>query len=207
MSGGDPVAFGVLISGRGSNLEAILDFWADGGDGHPVASSRPAVVICNRPDAPGIGHGRRHGIPVEVIDHRDFADRASFDQAMLDVLEQHGVQWVVLAGFMRVLSETFLSRYRGRILNTHPSLLPAFPGRDGVGDALAAGVKITGCTVHLVALEVDSGPILAQAAVPVHDGDDVESLGARIRSAEHHLYPRIIADALAGRLILEPGER
>ena len=198
MTAAAPTRFAVLISGRGSNLAAILDFWATGGQGYPVDASAPALVVSNRPDAPGLEHAARYGVPSSVVDHREHGDREAFEAALTKVLEDHGVEWVVLAGFMRVLTPDFVNRYAGRILNTHPSLLPSFPGRDGVAAALAAGVKITGCTVHMVEAEVDAGPILAQAAVPVHPDDDRDALHARILAAEHHLYPRVISEVIAG---------
>lgn len=200
--------FAVLISGRGSNLKAIIDFWADGDDEAPVGQSEPTLVLSNRPDAPGLEFARAAGIPAVVVDHTAYGDREAFEDAMIQALEGHGVSWIVLAGFMRVLTERFVERFQGRILNTHPALLPCFPGRDGVAQALAAGVKISGCTVHMVGIDVDAGPILAQAAVPVLPDDDHDRLGARIRSAEHKLYPRVIAQVIAGALPTTPeGER
>jgi phosphoribosylglycinamide formyltransferase-1 len=190
--------FAVFISGRGSNLKAILDHWGRQDPGVYVGRSVPALVISNRADAAGLQFAHEAGIPHVVVDHTAYERRELFDEALMACLDDHDISWVILAGFMRVLSERFVDRYDGHILNTHPSLLPSFPGRDAVGQALAAGVKISGCTVHLVDQGVDTGPIVAQAAVPVHPDDDVDGLSDRIRAAEHHLYPRVIAQAIAG---------
>ena len=195
--------FAVLLSGRGSNLRAILRHWQGADPGSYPSQSTPALVISNRPEAPGLAIARQAGLPATVVDHRLFDGRQSFEQAMLAELETAEVEWIVLAGFMRVLTAHFVSRFPGRILNTHPALLPAFPGPDGVGDALAAGVKVTGCTIHLVEEAVDAGPIVAQEAVPVLPGDDHDSLGARIRAVEHVLYPRVIAQVLGGAYRLD----
>ena len=190
--------FAVLISGRGSNLKAIIDHWRKEDRPDQVGRSEPALVIANRPGAPGLRFAEAAEIPTLVIDHTGYESRERFDEALIEALEAHQISWVILAGFMRVLSPGFVARFAGHILNTHPSLLPCFPGRDAVEQALEAGVKISGCTVHLVDDGVDTGRILAQAAVPVARDDDHERLGARIRSAEHHLYPRVIAEILAG---------
>ena len=196
----NPERFAVLISGRGSNLKAILDYWDTQDPGSHVHRSAPALVISNRPEAPGLQFARDRGLPHVVVDHTLYQERALFDEALITCLEEHDISWVILAGFMRVLGPGFVSRYSGRILNTHPSLLPAFPGRDAMGQALAAGVKISGCTVHRVDGGVDTGPIVAQAAVPVYPDDDEKRLGERIRAAEHHLYPRVIARVIAEAL-------
>ncbi|MEE2779943.1 MAG: phosphoribosylglycinamide formyltransferase [Myxococcota bacterium] len=196
----NPERFAVLISGRGSNLKAILDYWETQDPGSHTQRSTPALVISNRPEAPGLQFARDRGLPHVVVDHTQYQEREHFDDALTTCLEEHDISWVILAGFMRVLGPGFVSRYSGRILNTHPSLLPAFPGRDAMGQALAAGVKISGCTVHRVDGGVDTGPIVAQAAVPVYPDDDDKRLGERIRSAEHHLYPRVIAQVIAEAL-------
>lgn len=195
---------GVLISGRGSNLLALLDAARHGWLGAEVG-----VVISNVEAAPGLQHARAAGIPALFHDHRGRA-REAFDRELLDSLRRHRVDWVCLAGFMRLLSPEFVSAYAGRIVNVHPSLLPAFPGRDAQRQALEHGVKLSGATVHLVDDGLDSGPIVMQEAVPVRDDDDVAALSARILEAEHRIYPRAVAALLAGgyrrlgrRLVLE----
>lgn len=189
-----PIA--VLISGRGSNLEQILAVE----DQHRY---RVAVVIADRA-APGLDHARARGIPVEVVPWSDFDDRASFTAAVCDQIERFGCELVVLAGFMRILAPVAIERFSGRILNVHPSLLPAFPGAHAVEDALAARVDTTGVTVHLVVEEVDAGPILAQVEVPVLPDDDATRLHARIQEVEHELFPQVIA-SIAERLARERG--
>ncbi len=182
---------GVLISGRGSNLQALIDAAAAGSLG-----GRVAVVISNVAGAPGLERAAKAGIPAEVLDHRD-RPREEHDRAMLERLRAHGVELVCLAGYMRLLSPSFVRAFAGRILNVHPSLLPAFPGKDAVRQALAHGVKVTGATVHLVDEGLDSGPIVAQEAVEVRDDDTEETLAARVLEAEHRLYPH------AARLVLD----
>jgi len=178
---------GVLISGRGSNLAAIVQARLAGKLPAPVS-----VVIANLPDAPGLDFARAQGIPTVVIDHREAASREQHDQRMTAALRQAGVTVVCLAGYLRLLSPAFIREFAGRILNIHPSLLPAFPGLHAQRQALAHGVRVTGCTVHLVDEGLDSGPILAQAAVPVEEGDDEERLAARILAAEHQIYPEAL---------------
>ena len=195
--------FAILISGRGSNMEAILDFWANPPAAYPTSASVPAVVVSNRPTAAGLDKARVRGVTAEVVDHKAFPTRAAFEEVLLEVLDRHEVDSLVLAGFMRVLTPGFVRRYEGRILNTHPALLPCFPGRDGVAEALEAGVKVSGCTFHFVDESVDGGAIIAQAAVPVLDTDTPDALGARIRRVEHHLYPKVIAKVLAGQCRVE----
>ena len=190
--------FAILISGRGTNMAAILRFWAHGGRGYPIEASAPVVVISNRPDAPGIALAQEAGVPTEVLDHTAYAGREAFEAALLASLERHRVDGVVLAGFMRVLTPEFVGRFPERILNVHPSLLPAFPGLDAAGQAVAAGVKVSGCTVHFVEATVDRGAIIAQAAVAVLDVDSSERLQARIQRVEHALYPKVIAKVFAG---------
>jgi phosphoribosylglycinamide formyltransferase-1 len=184
---------GVLISGRGSNLQAILASIA-----RRELDARVGVVISNEPDAPGLAHAREAGVIVEVVNHRGFRARAEYDAALVDRLRHHDVGLVCLAGFMRLLGPVFVNAFPHAILNVHPSLLPAFPGLDAQGQALAYGVKVTGCTVHLVTEELDGGPIVLQAAVPVLPDDTSESLAARILVEEHRLYPAAIALVLAG---------
>ena len=184
----------VLISGRGSNLQAIVEA------GLPVVA-----VISNRADAPGLEYARKRGIATTVVPHQDFATREAFDEALARQIDRHAPRAVANAGFMRILTPGFVARYAGRIVNIHPSLLPAFPGLDTHARALAAGVKLHGCTVHFVTADLDGGPIIAQAAVPVLEGDTEAALAARVLSQEHVLYPRALAWLLAGKLVIEEG--
>lgn len=179
----------VLISGRGSNMTALLEAAAD-----PSYPARIVLVLSNRAGAAGLARAEAAGIPVAVVESRGHkGDRAGFEAAMQAVLEAHRIGMIALAGFMRVLTEDFTRRWEGRMLNIHPSLLPAFPGLDTHARALAAGVRLHGCTVHLVSAGVDEGPILAQAAVPVLPGDDEAALAARVLEQEHRLYPAALA--------------
>jgi phosphoribosylglycinamide formyltransferase-1 len=198
---GARLKIGVLISGRGSNLQALIDSCA-----RPDYPAEIALVVANRADAFGIERARLAGLPAMVIPHRDFADRASFDAALDQALRQAGVELVCNAGFMRILTSWFVERWRDRQINIHPSLLPAFPGLHTHERALAAGVRFSGCTVHFVRTAMDTGPIIAQAAVPVLQDDDADRLAARVLAAEHRLFPlalrlvaegrtRIVADA------------
>ncbi len=199
MRGAGPTdRIGVLISGRGSNMVAILDRIASG-----ALRATAAVVISNEPGAPGIAAALKRGVEVLVIDHRDSAAREEHEARVAEALEARGVGLVCLAGYMRLLSPWFVRRFRGRILNIHPSLLPAFPGAHAQRQALEHGVKVSGCTVHFVDEEVDSGPIILQEAVAVRDGDTPESLAARILRKEHRAYGRAIALCLSGRLRFE----
>ncbi len=184
---------GVLVSGRGSNLGAILDAIAD----HKL-EARVRLVISNRSDAPALARAERAGVTTRVIAHRDFATREDFDHALVDALGSAGAEWVVLAGFMRVLTPVFLRAFPGRVINIHPALLPAFPGTHAQRQALDYGVKVTGCTVHLVDEGVDTDPIIAQRVVPVLDDDDEERLGARILEREHQLLTEVLADLARG---------
>lgn len=186
-------AVGILISGRGSNMAALVD--AAAAPGFPA---RIAVVVANRADAAGLAFARARGLPAVAVPHRDHPDKAAFEQAMTAVLEAHGVEIVCLAGFMRLLSPWFIARWHDRLINIHPSLLPAYRGLDTHARALADGVRIAGCTVHHVRAEVDAGPIIAQAAVPVLPGDTPESLAARVLTAEHRLYPHALALVASG---------
>ena len=185
----------VLISGRGSNLQALIDACAD--PGYPAEI---ALVVSNKPGVEGLERARKAGIPSQVIEHGGFDDREDFDAAITAALEAAGAELVCLAGFMRVLGETFVERWRDRIINIHPSLLPAFKGLNTHERAIDAGVRITGCTVHFARSSMDDGPIIVQAAVPVLPDDDAESLAKRILVAEHLCYPmalRLIADGRA----------
>ncbi len=186
----------ILISGRGSNMEALLNADLPG---------RCVAVISNRPDAGGLDFARSKGIATAVIDHRVHADRNAFDAALAAEIERHAPDLVLLAGFMRVLGDDFVRRFEGRMLNIHPSLLPAFPGMHTHREALAKGVKLHGCTVHFVTPTLDSGPIVIQAAVPVLGDDTEASLSSRVLVQEHLIYPQAAAWFLQGRLHLADG--
>jgi phosphoribosylglycinamide formyltransferase-1 len=188
---------GVLISGRGSNLQALIDARDRGELGGVIA-----VVISNVETAAGLDRARRAGIPTVVRDHRG-RTREDYDDELVTVLREHGVELVCLAGFMRLLSPVFIRAFPGRILNVHPALLPAFPGLDAQEQAFEHGVKVSGATVHLVDEGLDSGPIVAQEAVPVRSDDTAESLTARILEAEHRIYPRAVRLLLEGRCRVE----
>ena len=178
---------GVLISGRGSNLAALIEA--------ANAADYPAEIGCvvsNREDAPGLAIATAAGVPTAIVSHRDHPDRESFDRAVSAELEHHAVELVVLAGFMRIFSPWFPARWKDRLVNIHPSLLPAFKGLHVQRQALEAGVRVSGCTAHLVTPDLDSGPIIAQAAVPVLAGDTEETLAARILRQEHRLYPLVV---------------
>lgn len=185
---------GVLISGRGSNLAALIGACAE-----PGFRGRIAVVISNRPGAEGLKVAEAAGIPTQVIDHKNFASRETFDAELDRALREAGVELICNAGFMRILSDGFVDKWRNRQLNIHPSLLPAFKGLHVHQRAIEAGVKITGCTVHFVRPEMDEGPIVAQAAVPVLSGDTPETLAARVLEAEHKLYPMALKLVVDGR--------
>jgi len=184
---------GVLISGRGSNLQSILDAIAQG-----RLDARVAVVVSNRAEAAGLQRARDAGVEALHLPARDHADRDAYDRALADLLRARGVELVCLAGFMRLVGDPLLSAFPNRILNIHPSLLPAFPGLDAQRQALEHGVRVTGATVHFVNTDLDAGPIVLQAAVPVLDGDTVETLAARILVEEHRLYPEAIGLVLEG---------
>jgi phosphoribosylglycinamide formyltransferase-1 len=186
----------ILISGRGSNLDALLDARLPG---------TCAAVISNRPDAAGLASAARRGVTTAVVDHRGFVSRADFDAALAAEIERHAPDLILLAGFMRILGDDFVRRFEGRLLNIHPSLLPAFPGVKTHAQALAAGVRLHGCSIHFVTPTLDGGPIIAQAAVAVHADDDEASLAARVLAEEHRLYPRVARWFLDGRLYLIGG--
>lgn len=191
----------VLISGRGSNLQAIIDAMHAGN--LPIEL---CAVISNRAQAAGLQRARDAGIAAEVINHQGYADRESFDRALAARVDDFHPDLIVLAGFMRVLSRWFIERYRGRLMNIHPSLLPAFPGLSTHERALAAGVKEHGATVHFVTAEVDSGPIIVRAAVPVLPADTPSSLAARVLEQEHRIYPLAIKWFAEGRLLVRGGD-
>ena len=185
---------GVLISGRGSNLQSIVDAIRRG-----ELQAEIAVVISNRQEAAGLMRAREARLETVCVLQKDYASRELYDAAVVRVLQAHGVDLVCLAGFMRLIGEPLLEAFPNRILNVHPSLLPAFPGLDAQRQALEHGVRVAGATVHLVDAELDGGAIVLQAAVPVLDADSVESLSARILVEEHRLYPRAIARVLDGK--------
>lgn len=190
----------ILISGRGSNMEAIIRACAQ--ERWPA---EVAAVIANRPDAAGLAIAASHGIATAVVDHRSFDGRDSFDAALAAEIDRFAPDLVILSGFMRILSPAFVERYEGRMLNIHPSLLPSFKGVHTHQQALDAGVALHGATVHFVIPELDSGAIVAQAAVPVRPGDDAAALARRVLAAEHVLYPRAVRWFVEGRLRLEAG--
>lgn len=196
-----PLQLGVLASGEGTNLQSIID----------AASERRLdaeirVVVSNRSGSGALARAQRAGIPGLVVPHRGFGTREAFEDAMVEALRLHGVEWVALAGFMRVLTQRFLSAFPERVVNMHPALLPAFPGVDAQRQAWEHGVKFAGCTVHFVDAGVDTGPIIGQAVVPVLDTDDAETLRIRILEQEHLLYPRVLQLVAEGR-VLRDGRR
>jgi phosphoribosylglycinamide formyltransferase-1 len=188
----------VLISGRGSNMQALVRACAA-----PDYPAEIVLVLSNRADAAGLDFAREAGLATAIVSHGDFADRAAFDAAMDAEIRQHGAELVCLAGFMRLLDPAFVDAWRDRMLNIHPSLLPAFRGLDTHARALAAGVKVAGCTVHFVRSDVDTGPIIAQAAVPVLLADTADSLATRILEQEHILYPMALRLVAEGRVRVE----
>ena len=193
MTSGRTGRLGVLISGRGTNLQSIIDAIAAG---HLDASI--AIVISNRADAPGLARAGSAGIETAVLDHRTHPSREAYDAALVETLRARDVDVVCLAGFMRVLSPVFIRAFEGRILNIHPALLPSFPGVNAQHQAWAHGVKVTGATAHLVDDTLDGGPIVLQEAIDVRRDDTPDSLAERILEVEHRLYPRAIAEVLAG---------
>jgi phosphoribosylglycinamide formyltransferase-1 len=193
-----PLPIGVLLSGGGTNLQAIIDAIE-----RKELSAVIKVVISNRADAYGLERARKHGIPTEVISHKDFPSREVFEAELISTLHSYDVTFVILAGFMRLLSPFFIRAFPQRILNIHPALLPAFPGVHAQRQALERGVRITGATVHFVDEKVDHGPIVIQAAVPVYPDDTEETLNARILAQEHRIYPQAIQLYAEGRVVLQ----
>lgn len=185
----------ILISGRGSNMQAILEARL------PV---KVAAVISNDPQAGGLATARAHGIETRVVEHRKYDGRAAFDAALMETIDAFSPALIVLAGFMRILTDAFVNRYRGRLINIHPSLLPAFTGLHTHKRALEAGVKVHGCTVHFVTPELDHGPIVIQAAVPVVAGDTEDQLAARVLAEEHRIYPQAVRWFCEDRLSITP---
>lgn len=191
---------GVLVSGRGSNLQALLDDLAGG-----EAPAEVVLVIADRPGAPAIGRAKKTGVEVRVVDRLELPERGRFERAIDDALAGAGVELVCLAGFMRVLGGAFVGRWNDRIINIHPSLLPMYPGLNTHERAIEGAGRIHGCTVHFVRPEVDAGPIIAQAAVPILPGDDPERLAARVLAAEHRIYPRVVRWIAEGRVRVANG--
>ena len=191
---------GILISGRGSNMQALVRAMRE-----PGFPAEPAVVISNRPEALGLSWAEEHGLKAVAIDHRQFANRMAFEARLHQALLDHGVELICNAGFMRLLTGGFVDRWRDRQLNIHPSLLPAYPGLHTHRRVLDDGTLITGCTVHFVRLEMDSGPIVAQAAVPVVPGDTEDTLAARVLEAEHKIYPEALRMVASGEVRVENG--
>ncbi len=190
----------ILISGRGSNMQAIVRTCAE--DGWPA---QVAAVIANRPQAAGLGFAGEHGIATAVVDHHAFDKREAFDASLAETIDVHRPDLVVLAGFMRILSAEFVRRYEGRMLNIHPSLLPAFPGLHTHRRVLEAGCKVSGATVHFVTPDLDHGPIVMQSVVSVLPGDTEDSLAARVLATEHRIYPQAVAWFVHGQLRLHDG--
>jgi phosphoribosylglycinamide formyltransferase 1 len=187
----------ILLSGRGSNMQAIVNAALPG--------VRIACVMSNVPDAAGLEFAHARGLPTAVIDHRTFPDRSRFDEALAKAIDAYRPDLVVLAGFMRILGEAFVRRYEGRLMNIHPSLLPAFQGLNTHARALKAGVRLHGASVHFVTATLDDGPIVIQAAVPVLDGDDEARLAARVLAVEHRIYPQAVSWFCQDRLSVESG--
>ena len=195
MTVGKPITLGVLVSGNGSNLQAIIDR-IEGGD----INARVACVVSNNPDAFALTRAARHGIPVVIHENKGFANRREYDAALVAILRDHGVELVVLAGFMRILSETMVTAFPNAIMNIHPALLPAFPGLNAQKQALDYGVRFSGCTVHFVDCGTDTGPIILQAVVPIEQDDTEETLSARIQQEEHRAYPEAVRLFCQGRI-------
>ncbi|OKH13382.1 phosphoribosylglycinamide formyltransferase [Fischerella major NIES-592] len=183
-----PLQLGIMASGNGSNFEAVAQAIKDG-----QLNAQIQVLIYNNPDAYAAVRASNWNIPAVLLNHRDYSSRQEFDRQIVQTLRQYNVDWVIMAGWMRLVTEVLIDAFTNKIINIHPSLLPSFKGSRAVEQALASGVKITGCTVHLVSLEMDSGPILMQAAVPVLQGDTPETLHARIQVQEHRILPQAIA--------------
>ena len=191
----DLLKLGVLISGNGSNLQSIIDHIEKGS-----LKATIKIVISNNPDAYGITRAKKHGIPVVVLKNGDFKNKEDFDLELIRILKNNSVDLVILAGFMRILTPTLLKAFPQKIMNIHPALLPSFPGIHGQKQALEYGVKLSGCTVHFVDEGVDTGPIIIQSAVQVHDDDTEETLAARILKEEHRIYPQAIQFFAEGKI-------
>lgn len=182
----------ILISGRGSNMQAIVNAG--------IPDIRIAAVLSNSATAAGLAWAAERGIPTDSLNHKDFASRGAFDQAMMEKIDAYQPDLVVLAGFMRILTPEFCTRYEGRLMNIHPSILPSFTGLHTHERALAAGCRVAGCTIHFVTSELDCGPIISQGVVPIFDNDTADDIAARVLKVEHRLFPQAVADFAAGRL-------
>lgn len=185
----------ILISGRGSNMQAIVNAG--------IPDVRIAAVLSNSATAAGLAWAAERGIPTDSLNHKDFASRGAFDQAMMEKIDAYQPDLVVLAGFMRILPPEFCTRYEGRLMNIHPSILPSFTGLHTHERALAAGCRVAGCTIHFVTPELDCGPIISQGVVPIFDNDTADDIAARVLKVEHRLFPQAVADFAAGRLKIE----
>ena len=185
----------ILISGRGSNMQAIVNAG--------IPDVRIAAVLSNNATVAGLAWAAERGIPTDSLNHKDFASRGAFDQAMMEKIDAYQPDLVVLAGFMRILTPEFCTRYEGRLMNIHPSILPSFTGLHTHERALAAGCRVAGCTVHFVTPELDCGPVIAQGVVPILDGDTADDIAARVLKVEHQLLPQAVADFAAGRLKID----
>ena len=185
----------ILISGRGSNMQAIVNAG--------IPDVRIAAVLSNSATAAGLAWAAERGIPTDSLNHKDFASRGAFDQAMMEKIDAYQPDLVVLAGFMRILTPEFCTRYEGRLMNIHPSILPSFTGLHTHERALAAGCRVAGCTIHFVTSELDCGPIISQGVVPIFDNDTADDIAARVLKVEHRLFPQAVADFAAGRLKIE----
>jgi len=191
-----PVNIAILASGNGTNAQAIMDKIAAG-----VLNARLCLVVSNRPGAGVLERARKAGVPTLLLDHTAWADRTAYDAALVSAFREHGAEYIALAGYMRLMTAQFLRAFEGRVVNIHPSLLPSFPGLRGGADALAYGVTLTGCTAHFVDEAMDSGPVIIQAAVPVHAGENLESLMERIHALEHRIFPQALQWLAQGRVI------
>ncbi len=196
-----PAPVVILISGRGSNLQAILDATRAG-----TLPIEIRAVISNNPNAEGLQHARAAGVPTDIVNHRDYSDRTQFDAALRQAIDRHAPRLVVLAGFMRILGTAFIRHYAGRLLNIHPSLLPAFKGMDTHARALAAGARQHGASVHFVTNDLDGGPVIVQAIVPIRAGDTANTLAARVLHEEHRILPLAILWFVEGRLSIRNGQ-
>lgn len=185
----------ILISGRGSNMQAIVNA--------NIPNVNIAAVLSNRADAAGLAWAAERGIATDSLDHKAFASREDFDRAMMEKIDAYAPDLVVLAGFMRILTPAFCAHYEGRLINIHPSLLPAFTGLHTHERALESGCRVAGCTIHFVTAELDCGPIISQGVVPILDGDTADSIAARVLKVEHVLFPQAVADFATGRLKIE----
>ncbi len=194
---GTPKRVAILISGRGSNMVSLVEAMRDG-----RIPADAAVVLSNVPGAPGLDRARALGVPTAVVDHREVRPREAHERRVVEVLREHRTDLVCLAGYMRLLSPYLIGEFRNRILNIHPALLPSFPGLDAQRQALEYGAKVSGCTVHVVDEQCDHGPIVLQAAVPVLEGDDEETLSHRILEQEHRIYPEAVALFCQGRVVI-----